>query len=272
MKAKKVPYKKTKIKWGDVIILVMTVIASFSLILFANKDGRKSALHTWTLDLAGRLVSPVNRFHELLDIRDENSRLKFQNIKLQLENSILNETDQENKRLLALLEISESLTYENIAARVVGFDGMDGVKSVILDIGNNHDHDIVENMPFVAENGLAGKIGRVSGSKAVGQVLTDKNFRVAARLQNSRYTGLFEGTGKETGIMWGVPLKAKITIGEEILTSGMNSLFPAGLKIGRVVDFKDDPNSLFQLLIIEPDVEYTRLEEVLIIKSKAAEK
>ncbi len=264
MKAKKVLYKKTKIKWSDVIILAITVITSFILIIFANNNGQKSSLHTWTLEFAGKVVSPINRLHELINIRDENKRLKSLNIKLQMENSELYEVKQENKRLLALLEIAEALPFEYIAAQVVGFDGMDGVKSVILDIGNNN--GVAENMPIVSENGLAGKICRVSDNKAIGQVLTDKNFRVAARLQESRYTGLFEGTGKENGIMWGVPKKAQTSIGEEILTSGMSSLFPAGLKIGHVVNFKDDTNGLFQLLIIEPNVEYSKLEEVLIIK------
>ena len=262
-------YKKTKIKWGDLTILAGTVIASFTLLIFANNGEQDSALHTWTLEFAGKVVAPVNRLHDLIDIQDENKRLKSQNIKLQMENSRLYEVEQENKRLLALLEIAESMPFGHIAAQVVGFDGMDGVKSVILDLGSNN--GIEENMPFVSENGLAGKICRVSGNKAVGQVLTDKNFRVAARLRESRYTGLFEGTGKDDGMMWGVPQKARINIGEEIVTSGMKSLFPAGLKIGVVKGFKDDPNGLFQLLIVVPNVEYSKLEEVLIIKGKAPE-
>ena len=251
------------------IILTGTVIASFTLLIFANKGEQNSALHGWTLEFAGKVVAPVNRLHHLIGIQDENKRLKSQNIKLQMENSRLYEVEQENKRLHALMEIAGSMPFEHIAAQVVGFDGMDGIKSVVLDLGSNS--GVEENMPFVSDNGLAGKICRVSGNKAVGQVLTDKNFRVAARLRESRYSGLFEGTGKEDGMMWGVPQKARITIGEEIITSGMKSLFPPGLQIGVVKGFKDDPNGLFQLLIIEPNVEYSKLEEVLIIKNKAPE-
>ena len=149
---------------------------------------------------------------------------------------------------------------------MIGFDGMEGVKSVVLDAGKKN--GLKENMPFISENGLAGKICRISDNKSIGQALCDKNFRAAARLQESRYTGLFEGTGKGEGVMWGVSKKAKITIGEAILTSGMNSLFPSGLKIGTVKDIKDDPSGLYQLLIIEPFVDYSRLEEVLIIQDK----
>jgi len=262
--------KRTKIKWRDLAVLAITVFASFFLMVFANKNEQNSALHVWTLELAGKVIYPFNRLHEMVHIRDENSRLKLQYIQLQLENSRLYEAKQENKRLLALLEIKQALSFEYIAAKVIGFDGMDGVKSIILNVGNNK--GVEKNMPIISENGLAGKICRVSENNAIGQVLMDKNFRVAARLQESRYTGLFEGTGKDQALMWGVPQKAQINIGEDILTSGMNSLFPSGLKIGHVVSFKDDANGLFQLLIVEPDVEYSQLEEVLIIKSRESEK
>lgn len=255
-----------KTQWRDYFFLAMTIIASLIILVSTHQTGRDSAIYIWTLDVTGRILEPVAGLWELQGIRAENARLYKENIQLAHYNSQLEELGRKNQRLLALLDLKQYLPGETVAARVTGFDGAGGMKTVILDAGN--DKGIKENMPFMASSGLAGKIARVSGSYSVGQLLVDKNFRAAARLAESRYTGVFEGNGDDKALMWGVPQTVTITNGEQIITAGTNSFFPEGIIIGHVVGIKRDPNRLFHILVVKPQVDYTRLEYVLIIKSK----
>ncbi|HPG40360.1 MAG TPA: rod shape-determining protein MreC [bacterium] len=255
-----------KIPWGDFFVLAMTIIASLIILISAHQSGQESALYTFTLNILGKVLSPVAELRQVHDLRTENQRLHEENIRLLYDNSQLQNVEIENKRLLALLDLQQYLPGDNVAARVTGFEGAGGIKAVILDAGR--DKGIAENMPFIASAGLAGKIIRVAGSYSIGQLLVDKNFRAAARLTESRYTGIFEGTGEEKPIMWGVPQTVHVKTGEQIITAGTSSFFPEGIVIGHVTGIRRDPNRLFHILVIKPQVDYSRLEHVLILKSK----
>ena len=257
---------KRRQKWIDYGTLALVLFISMSVIVKTADNNRNTAIHNWALDAMGVLSRPVLSFRDHFKLRDENRRLKQRNIELQLENAALVAERSENARLRQLLDLKQNTEYKSIPARVIGLEGMMGVQSFVLDKGRA---DSVEtDMPVISTFGVVGKIIQVSAHYSVVQTVTDKNFRIAARTRDSRIAGIFKGTGDQHALLWGVPLYDKVKPGEVVITSGLYSIFPASLVLGKVGSINKETGGLFYEIRIEPAEHYPQVEQVLILKSK----
>ncbi len=253
-------YRKS---WIDYFTLIVAIVISLILIARNGDAFRNSAIHTITLEITSTLASPFTFWHDILGVRKENQRLKQRNIQLQLENSRLYQDRLEKNRLMKLLDLREDFGFKSIPARVVGLDGMMGIHSFILDKGKKDGVKI--NMPVIATQGLAGKVIQLSEHNSVVQAVTDKNFRVAARLQDERFSGILKGTGGDKAELWGIPLSANVNVDDKLITLGMDSIYPPYLQLGKVLQVKDGPEGLFYVIKVEPAEIYSRIEQVLIL-------
>jgi len=214
-------------------------------------------------DRVDRTGASLKRISGLLTTGPEDiAALKKEMDRLRLENQSLKEDTIEIGRLRELLSLRERQYGYLTSARVVSRGSEPWSNIVTIDKGEK---DLIrKDMTVVTANGLAGKVKEVYDSYAMALLIDDARFRAGARLQASRVEGIFSGRGAGPGrldfVRGGVPVK----VGEIVVTSGLDGLFPAGLSIGYVskVSWKD---RLFQEIAVSPFVDTRRLEEVAVL-------
>lgn len=179
---------------------------------------------------------------------------------------------RENDELRNQLLFSNNVKTEKIPAQIIGHDPGVFYNTITIDKGTRH--GITKDMAVVAfQEGFQGLVGRIieagySSSKII--PLYDKKFSVAARLQNLRYEGIVSGTGSNSFpiTMSYVNKNAsdKIGYGDIVITSGMSSIYPPGIYIGRVrsVGAREYETSLE--LELESVIDFSKLEYVFVLK------
>jgi len=253
--------------WRDYLVLSAAIAVSLYLLFFANSSRQLGGIHALTLEVVGRLTWPVSQLNRISALRESNRLLRYQNTVLQLKNAQLAEAYYENQRLRQMVGFSLLSDYPLIPAKVIGTTGAAGLQNFILDAGT--DKGVASNMTVVSADGLVGRIVNVSSGFSTGQSLSDPNFRAAALIQRSRVQGVFQWAGYESGMLTGVYLSADVKVGDVVVTSGLNSMFVQGLKIGTVTQIDEVSGGLFKKIFIHPKTDFSKLEEVFIIKNAA---
>ncbi len=252
----------------DYLLLILAIAGSMAMMFLVKQSREVTALQGVSLEMIGRLAQPLASLRRLGNAIEENRRLRYQNAMLQIRNSQLAEAHYENLRLRELLKFGQSTTAELIPARLIGSGDNLNMATILLDAG--YQRGIRENMPVVSADGLVGRVVSVSRDYCTVQLLSDLNFRVAALDQRSRVQGVFQWIGLNNGVLNGVYLSADVKIGDWIVTSGQNSFFPTGLKIGVVSRIDDVHAGWFQKIYIKSRLDFSRLEEVFIMTRAAA--
>jgi len=181
---------------------------------------------------------------------------------------------RENEEMRRQLSLSSNSKMEKIPAQITGSDPGIFYNTIIIDKGSKH--GIKKDMAVVAfYEGFQGLVGRVIETGAYSSKvipLYDKKFSAAARLQNLRYEGILSGNGDSRSLCLmnyvNKNARDKIGYGDVVVTSGMSSIYPGGIYIGRVrsVVAKEYETSLE--LEIEPVVDFSRLEYVFVLKKE----
>jgi len=192
----------------------------------------------------------------------------------------LREVEEENARLRDLLNFvsanpslrgyvgGDIIDQSNlIAGEVVGQDPSPYLYYVIINRGGQDGLEI--GMPVVASGGrLVGRIADVRPRWAKVQLLIDPGSRVNGVVQISRATGLAAGQPDGSLILEQIPQSEAVDIGNTVVTSGRSSrggLIPKGLIIGYVTNIEKRDIDLYQQAILQPAVDFARLEAVLVI-------
>ena len=202
-------------------------------------------------------------YFSLVETRQENLLLKKELDLLKIENSRYQELLLANQRLQKLLNFRENTDEPVLPARVVGWDSSGLFKSIILDKG---EHDGLRiNMPVVNAEGAVGRVVSVSPNYAQVLLITDQNSAVDGLVQRSRGRGMVKGMGSGECYFDYVIKTCDIKEGDTIVTSGLGRIFPKGLYLGKVKRINDSPNKLFKDVRVTPAVDFSKLEEVLIV-------
>ena len=200
---------------------------------------------------------------DLRNLREESLRLTREAAVLQRRISYLEEQALETQRLQGLLAMKEISPTEFLAARVVGKDATNWFKTVLIDRGSLA--GIRRNLPVVAPDGLVGRVVEVTPTAAKVQLITDPVSAAGGLIQRTRVIGIVSGSlGAGLKVRY-LPLMADIAIGDEVVTSGMGGVFPKGIPLGRVIAAERRSGALFQEATLAPNVDLSRLEEVLIL-------
>lgn len=203
------------------------------------------------------------KYFNLINTREENTRLKEQITTLKMENYRYQELLATYQRLQGLLHFTET-TYENIlAARIIGRDPSGFFQSVIIDKGT--DSGLSVNMPVVNGDGVVGRIVSVSYNYSKVLLLIDQNSAVDCLIQRSRDNGIVKGLSSDECEMNYVLETSDISVDDVIITSGIGGIFPKGVPVGRVTKIKDPSDELFMEVRVKPFVDFSKLEEILVI-------
>jgi rod shape-determining protein MreC len=208
----------------------------------------------------------VNAPQDVEDLRIRNIELENEVSRLQSQIIILQEQLDESQGLEELLGYARRRPeFQYAAAAVIGKDPSPFLHYIIIDHGS--DEGIRRGMPVVTQSGLVGRIDAVTAGAARVQLITDPGSVVNVKLQAQKINAQINGsiTGEITLDM--VPQDTNLEPGEVILTSGLGGNYPADILIGQVITVRQFENEIFQTAAIQPIVDFSQLQAVLVIKN-----
>lgn len=214
----------------------------------------------WTLD---HLVFFYNNYIALWKTRQEHETLIHENRKLINTLVNLRELEQENVRLRNLLQFKETYKIEAITARMIAKDVSPEFRAIRINRGS--DSGVQPNMPVITTEGVVGRVLRTTGSTADVVTLLDPLSAVDAYIMRSRARGIVEGL-TDTLCQLKFALRVDdIQPGDLLLSSGLGGTFPKGIPVGTVIRVIRKSYGITQNVEVKPTVDFSRLEEVLVI-------
>ncbi|HSO21090.1 MAG TPA: rod shape-determining protein MreC [Desulfosarcina sp.] len=210
-----------------------------------------------------------NHYFWLVSASRENQRLKQALGKRMQQLNACNEMGLANARLRHLLEFEPKVDHPMIAAQVVGKDPSPWSKTVIVDKGTRE--GVRQGAPVVVPEGIVGVVVESSGSYAKVLLLIDPNSAVDALVQKTRARGIVKGGGADYCVFDYVLRKHAISVGDTVVSSGLDGVFPKGLRVGRISEIVRLNAGIFQKVSVTPYVDFEILEEVFIISTAVAE-
>lgn len=269
--------RKYKIAIFIVTLLVLALIM-FSYDLKYRADGsffRKIVLEAVApvqkvLSASVKSVSDAwLRYVLLVGIEKENKNLKNKINEFKAALILYQEGYLEAQRLRKLLDLRDDYNYHFISARVIGREQAALSKTILISKGAAH--GLKTGMPVIAPPGLIGRLVDVSWHFSKVLLFIDENSNVGAIVQRTRTQGIISGAGPRGLILKYISKTQDVKEGDVIVSSGMGGVFPKGLLIGQVshVDRQDD--GLFLKINVAPFVDFSKLEEILILVSEENE-
>lgn len=201
---------------------------------------------------------------DIVTLRQRNAELEAQVSQLQTQLIELQQRVNETEILAALVDFSRSnpeSTYK--AASVIGRDPSPFLHYIIINRGSND--DIRRGMPVVTNQGLVGRVDAVIADAARVQLITDPASAVNVYLQTADTSAILSGSVTGDVSLDLISQNVTVESGDLILTSGLGGGYPADLIIGKVVTVRSLEFELFQQATVQPAVDFSRLEIVLVI-------
>lgn len=206
----------------------------------------------------------INAPADIARLRQENAELRSENATLQTQIIALQQQVAEIELLSALLDFARARpenTYQ--AAAVIGRDPSPFLHYIIINRGS--DDGIRRGMPVVAQQGLVGRVAQVTANASRVELITDPASIVSAEVQPSEVDGVVSGSITGALSIDLIPLEAQIQPGDLVFTSGIGGLYPSDIFIGQVSNVRQEAQALFQVASVQPVVDFSRLEIVLVI-------
>lgn len=214
---------------------------------------------------SARLVKSVwYNYFFLISTAEQNRALRSEVQRLVAENNRCQEVELANQRLRSLLNFQKEFDIRVSAAEVIARDPSGWFKTIIIDKGSAD--GVRKRMPVVVAAGVVGQIIDVSLYYSKVLLAIDKNSAIDGLCQRSRAGGIVKGADENDQCDFIYALRTSdISVGDTIITSGLDGIYPKGLPLGRVSGVVKKNYGMFQSVEIEPFVNFDELEEVLVV-------
>jgi len=251
------------------VILLQVVLLAVQI----KRDSQGRLLRVWTVGAVspferagargiGNIRDTWSRYFALQNTSRDNEQLRRENNTLKLQVNQLQSKAAEADRLAALLNFRQAQrNVPMLAARVIGTSADTSSQTIYLDRGERD--GIRRNMGVITPDGVVGKVIESYRDTSQVQVLTDKGSGVGAMLSDSRIQSPVGGTGEPLLAMKYIPTDDTVNVGEQVVTSGMDRIFPRDLPVGTVTEVKT--GRPFQHVSVRPAANLQRLEEVIVL-------
>lgn len=279
-------------------LFIWVLLIGLALILtcFFLPDQVTNAMRKDTLEALGPVLrtadKPVTFFSRMdsklktLDqAQAEIEKLRGQVAELTVRNAVLTDKTTENSRLREMLGFQAASQYELLPCRVVSRDPSSWWDSVQINIGwaTNQDLDkkyhgkysLTSDQPVVSPRGVVGKTGVVSKYVTDVILMVNRNCSISATVEGTHDQGIVKGQGnfeegKPRVMVDYLPKESLVAPGQFVVTSGLGPYFPAGLRLGTVLEVPPLNNEyptfgLYRQAIIEPTADLNQLDELFIV-------
>lgn len=199
----------------------------------------------------------------LVEIRVENEALRAALERLEEENLQYREALVASGHLERIAAMRDDFATPMLPSEIVGLDVSPWFRSVLVDRG--HGHGVQAGNPVITDAGVVGLVTRTSPHAAKTMLMLDRQSTLDSVVQRSRTRGVVRGRGMDMPHFEFEVRGSDVEIGDVIITSGLGGVYPKGLRVGEVVALDDPGGSLMQIAILEPAVDFGKLEQVFIM-------
>jgi rod shape-determining protein MreC len=245
-----------------------------------DANGEHKILRIWTQTLASPLQSTLSKvsgatsgfFQQIWNFRStaaENEQLKERLAKVESELNAARQAEAENERLKSLLGLNEQLDIKSVPARVIARDPSVWFNTVTINRGSTS--GVETNMPVVTAGGIVGRVITVSPWASQVMLITDEKAgagAVVGQLGQSGALGSVRGRA-DLGVsvieMRYVSGLEQVEVGDTVMTTGQDGIYPPGLNVGKVVDVKKGTATQAHQILIQPGAQLDHLEDVAVL-------
>lgn len=204
----------------------------------------------------------VNRWVEYKNYKEKDRRLLEEIARLSYESQRYQSLKKENEQLRKILEFETKFPKEIIPAEIL--NRVPEMVNISYMISKGHLKGIEVGDPVIGFYGVFGKVLKVESQSAIVQTLMNYNVALSAMDQRSTVSGILKWDMKF--YLEGIPLYADVEYGDTIVTSGRGSIFPEGLRIGKVVKISKDESAYSIIIEVEPFENFNNPDVVFLIK------
>jgi rod shape-determining protein MreC len=208
------------------------------------------------------VVGTWRTYVDLVGVKQENERLRRRILDLEQEAVRVAEVEQTDKRLQELLSLRSALEGDILVATIIGRDPLPWFSTLTIDKGEAD--GVHKSAAVLSPFGVVGQTMATGAHSARVLLLTDHNSGIDAVVQRSRARGIVEGALDGGCVMKYLKRDEDVEVGDRIVTSGLDGLFPKGIMIGEVTRVTRGNRGLLQVADIKPSVPLDRIEEVLV--------
>jgi rod shape-determining protein MreC len=242
---------------------ILSVLIVTSVVLMAMNDNSQiKQIRVVSTVIFGGVQEQLSFIPTYFGLKAENELLHHINIELADEAQRLREAKLENLRLRQLLGLKVQLPHNLIAARVVNKNLTLLRNTITINVGSSD--SVQQYMPVVSDGGLIGIVTAVTKHYSIINILLNTEFRASGKVQRSRIDGIIMWDGKTLSLK-NVPKMRDVKVGDVVTTSEYSNTFPPNIRIGLVSEVREQPSSLFKSIIIEPGVDFVKLETVFVM-------
>jgi rod shape-determining protein MreC len=256
---------------GATVVLVLSLL-SLSLknsIVLRKVEGLVVSFTAPGLDALTAVSDSLKRvwfgYLYLVGVQKENERLRQRLEEVVQREARYQEALLALQRLEALLGLKRHLALPVTGARVIAYDPSLWSRAAIIDQGRSQ--GVETGHAVVALAGIVGRIVEAYPHYAKVMLIVDRNSGADAMIQRSRVRGILQGRGGNRCSLGYVPKNADIQVGDLVLASGLGGIYPQGLVFGKVTAADKKGEGIFQEVEVNPTVDLSSLEEVLVVKT-----
>jgi rod shape-determining protein MreC len=210
------------------------------------------------------LISQIVNFRQTA-VENEQLKQRLSQTELELQNA--RQAAEENERLKSLLNLKEQTGYNSVVGRVIARDSSVWFNTITINLGSSS--GIALNMPVVTDGGIVGRVIALSPWTAQVMMVTDEKAAAGAivgQVSGSGALGSVRGLGESDLIeMRYVSGLQPVQVGDHVLTTGQDGIYPPGLNVGQVVEVKPGTATQAHQIFIRPGARLDQLEEVAVL-------
>ena len=216
--------------------------------------------------IAKQVTQVRSGLKSLEELERDNNSLKVENRELRATNQALRDVEQDINRLRRSLQFKERAIFKIVPAEIIARDASTWWHTATINRGKEDNID--SDMPVITDQGLVGKTTTVSQNIAVVLLVSDENCKVASSVEGTREQGIVQGERITTSVQPMLNLnflskQANLQPAQKVYTSGVGGVFPSGLLVGTVKDFR--VRELDGQAQITPAVDLSQLQDVFVV-------
>jgi len=199
----------------------------------------------------------------LRNLRAENEELKRQLAAAEIASQEQRALADRARGLEKMLELRDRVDLRTTAAEIIGAAAMPDFRTLTIDKGTRD--GLGPDMAVIAPAGVVGRLVTPSARSAKVQLLIDRNAAAGAIVERTRAQGVVVGGGGNERLqMQYVSEASDVAVGDVVVTSGIDGIYPKGFIIGRVETVEKN-GPAFKRIVVKPAVDFSQLEEVLVV-------
>jgi rod shape-determining protein MreC len=256
-------------------VVIVLIIVNVILLTVTNRRHRPEGVESLSISLVAPFQTVVSKticflrdtwrhYFFIVSVAEENDRLRKElSIALEKSNRCY-EIELANRRLFNKKDFNR----EVLAAEVIGRDSSPWFKTVIINKGRRD--GIEKGFPVILPEGLVGQVIRVSGKYAKVLLLIDWNSAVDGLVQRTRARGIIKGKAMNQCLFKYALRKKDIQLGDIVISSGLDGIFPKGLRLGYVSNIVREKSGVFQEVSVTTFINFESIEEVMVVMNSPA--